>query len=148
MAATKRKARSAKKPSKKVQKKGKAKSQKRGSKKAPLRLVRPMPITNINKPYTQSQLLGIISANTGLQRKEVNAVLNELRTIIGAHLKKPGPGLFKLPGLIKIVVTRKPATPARKGTNPFTGEEMVFKAKPARNVVKVRPLKQLKELVA
>ena len=60
---------------------------------------------------------------------------------------KRGPGLFTVPGLCKIVVQHKPATKARKGTNPFTGEETVFKAKPARNVVKIRPLKGLKDMV-
>jgi nucleoid DNA-binding protein len=51
------------------------------------------------------------------------------------------------PGLMKIKVVKKPAVPARKGVNPFTGEEMMFKAKPARNVVKVTPLKALKDMV-
>ncbi|MHC4995831.1 MAG: HU family DNA-binding protein, partial [Planctomycetota bacterium] len=63
------------------------------------------------------------------------------------NLKKSGPQTFTIPGLAKIVVQRKPATRARKGINPFTGEETVFKAKPARNVVKVRPLKGLKDMV-
>jgi nucleoid DNA-binding protein len=67
--------------------------------------------------------------------------------LIAADLKKGGAGVFNVPGLMKVTVVRKPATPARKGTNPFTGEPTVFKAKPARNVVKVRPLKALKEMV-
>jgi nucleoid DNA-binding protein len=53
-----------------------------------------------------------------------------------------------LPGLLKIEIKRKPATKARKGINPFTGVEMLFKAKPARNVVKIRPLKRVKDMVA
>jgi hypothetical protein len=48
---------------------------------------------------------------------------------------------------MKLVVQRKPATKARRGINPFTGEETIFKAKPARNVVKIRPLKNLKDMV-
>ena len=55
--------------------------------------------------------------------------------------------MFNVPGLMKIKVVRKPATKARKGINPFTGEETMFKAKPARNVVKVTPLKALKDMV-
>ena len=68
--------------------------------------------------------------------------------LIERHVKKRAPGQFTLPGLMKIEVKRKPATKARKGINPFTGEPTIFKAKPARNVVKVRPLKKLKDMVA
>jgi nucleoid DNA-binding protein len=67
-------------------------------------------------------------------------------TIINGHLKKGGAGVCTIPGLMKIKTIHKPATRARKGTNPFTGEEMMFKAKPARNVVKVLPLKNLKAM--
>ena len=67
--------------------------------------------------------------------------------MIKKDLGKRGPGVFTVPSLMKIKVVRKPATKARKGINPFTGEETVFKAKPARNVVKVLPLKALKEMV-
>ena len=56
-------------------------------------------------------------------------------------------GVFVVPGLAKILVIRKPATKARKGINPFTGEETMFKAKPARNVVKIRPVKAVKDMV-
>ena len=62
-------------------------------------------------------------------------------------LGKRGPGIYTIPGLMKLTVVRKPATKARKGINPFTGEETVFKAKPARNVIKIRPLKNLKDMV-
>jgi len=68
--------------------------------------------------------------------------------LIARHLKKGGAGQFTIPGLMKWEVKRKPAKKARRGINPFTGEEMMFKAKPARNVVKVRPLKKLKEMVS
>ena len=60
-------------------------------------------------------------------------------------MRKNGVGEFTIPALMKLSVKHKPATKARKGTNPFTGEEMMFKAKPAKRVVKVRPLKKLKE---
>jgi nucleoid DNA-binding protein len=68
--------------------------------------------------------------------------------MIGADLKKGAAEQFTVPGLMKVSVVRKPATKARKGINPFTKEEVMFKAKPARNVVKVRPMKGLKDLVA
>ncbi len=82
-----------------------------------------------------------------IKRKDISTLFEDLGTVIAAHLKKQGPGQFTIPGLVKISVKHKPATKARKGVNPFTGEEMMFKAKPARNVVKVRPLQRLKAMV-
>lgn len=99
------------------------------------------------KPATKSEILSLISDKTGLTKKDVGAVFDTMGTLIQRDLKKSGPGVFNVPGLMKIKVVRKPATKARKGINPFTGEEMVFKAKPARNVVKVVPLKGLKDMV-
>lgn len=98
------------------------------------------------KSRTKSQILNIISEKTGLSKKEVDGVFDTLSELMGHDLKK-GPGSFTVPGLMKVVVVRKPAVKARKGINPFTGEEITFKAKPARNVVKVRPLKGLKDRV-
>lgn len=100
----------------------------------------------VTKARTKSQILTVISERTGLSKKDVGGVFDTLGELIGHDLKK-GPGTFTVPGLMKVVVVRKPAVKARKGINPFTGEEMVFKAKPARNVVKVRPLKGLKDKV-
>jgi len=96
---------------------------------------------------TKTQILNTIADNTELSKKQVTAVLDELADIIERHIKKRAVGSFTLPGLMKVQVTRKPATKARKGINPFTGEETVFKAKPARNVVKITPLKGLKDMV-
>lgn len=100
----------------------------------------------VAKARTKVQVLSAISDKTGLSKKEVGGVFDTLGDLIGFDLNK-GPGAFTVPGLMKVVVVRKPATKSRKGINPFTGEETVFKAKPARNVVKVRPLKGLKEKV-
>jgi nucleoid DNA-binding protein len=100
----------------------------------------------VSKPRTKSQILTAIADHTGLSKKDVGGVFDSLSELIGQDLKK-GPGTFTVPGLMKVVVVRKPAVKARKGINPFTGEEMMFKAKPARNVVKVRPLKGLKDKV-
>ncbi|MDX1513208.1 MAG: HU family DNA-binding protein [Gammaproteobacteria bacterium] len=102
----------------------------------------------VKEPYTKSQLLSAIAEDTGLSKKEVTAVLESLSGIIEQHVKKRGPGTFTLPGLLKVKTQRKPATKARKGINPFTGEETVFKAKPARTVVKIQPLKALKDMAA
>jgi len=96
---------------------------------------------------TKSAILDEIAGNTGLSKKQVSSVFDELTTLIDRHIKKGAVGQFALPGLMKIEVKRKPATKARKGINPFTGEETMFKARPARNVVKIRPLKKVKDMV-
>jgi nucleoid DNA-binding protein len=97
------------------------------------------------KPSTKSEILGNISDKTGLTRKQVSAVFDELAVLIKRDLKSSG--LFNVVGLMKIKLVHKPAVPAHKGINPFTKEQMMFKAKPARNVVKVLPLKGLKDMV-
>jgi len=99
------------------------------------------------KPRTKSQLFGDIADDTGLTKKDVAAVFDSMQTLIKKDLGRRGPGAFTVPGLMKIQKVHKPRRAARKGINPFTGEETVFKAKPAHNVVKVRPLKGLKEMV-
>ena len=78
---------------------------------------------------------------------QVEIVFEALSGQIQAAVGKKGPGVFALPGLMKIMVIQKPATKAHKGINPFTKEEVMFKAKPARKVIKVRPLKALKDMV-
>ena len=101
----------------------------------------------LKDPMSKTQVVTEIAAKTGLSRKQVSASLDELSDIIGRHIKKSGPGKFAMPGLFKISTIRKPATKARKGINPFTKEEVMFKAKPARTVIKIRPLKKLKDMV-
>lgn len=108
----------------------------------------PRKAKSIREPMSKTMLFTEIATSTGLNRKQVAAVFDELKSLVEGHVKKGGPQLFTLPGLLKVKVIRKPATKARKGINPFTGEETVFKAKPARNVVKVQALKALKEMAA
>ena len=103
--------------------------------------------TAIKDPLTKSQLLTTLAEETGLTKRECTTVLDELSNVIHRHLKKRGAGTFTLPGMFKIKPQRKPATKARKGINPFTGEEAMFKAKPARTIDKVQPLKALKDMV-
>jgi nucleoid DNA-binding protein len=98
------------------------------------------------KTLSKSEIINAIAENTALSRKQVNAVFAALSDQIGSAVGKKGPGVFALPGLVKIKVVHKPATKARKGINPFTKQEQMFKAKPARNVIKVRPLKALKDM--
>ena len=99
------------------------------------------------KPPTKSEILTSIADTTELSRKEVASVFDALADLIQDNLKPRGPGMFSVPGLFKIKVRKKSATKARKGINPFTGEETMFKAKPASKVVKVLPLKNLKDMV-
>jgi nucleoid DNA-binding protein len=98
------------------------------------------------KAATKSEILANIAANTGLSRKQVADVLEALAGQIKSAVGKKGPGLFTVPGLMKVTVVQKPAVKARMGINPFTKQEQMFKAKPARKVIKVRPLKALKDM--
>ncbi len=102
--------------------------------------------TGIKEKYTKSQILAELAEKTGLSKKDVGGLLEELSNLIERHIKKKSVGEFTLPGLLKITTVHKKAVKARKGINPFTGEEQMFKAKPAHTVVKVRPLKKLKEM--
>ena len=97
---------------------------------------------------TKSQIVGSIADSTGLSKKQVADVMGEMETLIERSIKKRSVGEFTLPGLMKITTVKKPARKARKGINPFTGEETMFKAKPASVAVKVRPLKKMKEFAA
>lgn len=95
---------------------------------------------------TKSEILASIAETTELSRKQVASVFEALSGLIKKNVGKKGPGMFVVPGLMKIVVIQKPATKARKGINPFTKQEQMFKAKPARRVIKVRPMKALKDM--
>lgn len=99
------------------------------------------------KPLTKTEILNSLSESTGLSKKDVGGVLDSLTGLIEESLGKKGAGVFNLPGLIKILVHRKPAVKAQKNVpNPFTGELQDRPAKPATNVIKVRPLKGLKDM--
>jgi nucleoid DNA-binding protein len=99
------------------------------------------------KPMTKSDIVSGIAESTGLTKKDVNSVFEAMAAQIKKSLGKKGSGAYTIHGLMKLVVVRKPATKARPGINPFTKEETIFKAKPACNVVKIRPLKNLKDMV-
>ena len=94
---------------------------------------------------TKSEILAAISKDTDLSRKQVSAVFDSLAAIIRKSLR--GHGIVTLPGLLKLKVVKKPATKQREGVNPFTGEKMIFKAKPASKKVRALPLKSLKQMV-
>lgn len=99
------------------------------------------------KPASKSEILAGLADATGLTKKQVAAVFDSLAGMVQSALKK-GPGVFTVPGLLKLRAIHKPAQPARKGINPFTKEEIMIKAKPARNVVRAAPLKVLKDAIA
>jgi nucleoid DNA-binding protein len=108
----------------------------------------PLPESNGANMATQmskSQLIEKIATSTEVSKKEVKGVMDALVDVGHKELKKNG--VFLVPGFAKFVVVKKPATKARKGTNPFTGEEMMFKAKPARKIVRARPVKAAKDAV-
>jgi DNA-binding protein HU-beta len=94
---------------------------------------------------TKAQLIEKIATENDVGKKEVKGVLETLATVGYKELKKTG--VFLVPGFAKFVVIKKPATKARKGTNPFNGEPMMFKAKPARKIVRARPVKAAKDAV-
>ena len=98
-----------------------------------------------NAAPTKSEILAQISKDTALSKKQVNDVFDSLGGVVKKSLKSAG--LFTLPGLLKMKVVKKPATKAREGINPFNGEKMIFKAKPASKKVRVLPLKSLKSMV-
>ena len=123
-------------------KKASAKSGKKSVKKVQIKPKMPL----VKDPLTKGGIIKAIMDMTCLAKKEVAGVLDAFGTVIELHVKSRGPGKFTMPGLLKIAVVKKPAKPARKGVNPFTGEEMMFKAKPAHKVVKIKALRKLKEM--
>lgn len=103
-------------------------------------------IKAIKEAMNKTALYTNIAESTELSKKDVAKVFDALTDVINGHIRKNAVGTFTVPGLFKVKTVRKPATKARKGINPFTGEEAVFKAKPARTVVKVLPLKKVKDM--
>lgn len=108
----------------------------------------PVKLPNFKEPTSKSGTIRAICDATCVDKKDVVAVLDCFAEVIEKHLRPGGPGKYVIPGLMKLNVVKKPARPARKGINPFTGEEIMLKAKPASRAVKIRALKKLKEMVA
>ena len=133
--ATKRKAAKKKAPARK----------KAAAKKAPAKKV---VTTAISDKMTKGQIVASLAETTELSKKQVSEVLDAYENLIARSIKKRGVGEFTMPGLMKITTKKKPAVKARKGINPFTKEEQMFKAKPASMQVKVRALKKMKEFAA
>jgi len=125
----------------------KAPAKKKAAKKAPAKKApATKKLTAVKARFSKTQILTELAESNDLTRKQVSSIIDDLSDIIERHVKKGACGEFVLPGLLKVNTVKKPAKKARKGINPFTGEETVFKAKPASIAVKVRPLKKLKEM--
>ena len=103
-------------------------------------------LSPISTKLSRAQLLELLVAESGLRKSEIKRVLGALDSVIEASLGPEGGGQFMMPGLLKMTAVRRPAVKARRGINPFTGEETWFKAKPPSTGVKIRPLKKLKRL--
>ena len=102
-------------------------------------------VTHGNLGLSKAQLIDKISNETEVAKKDVRGILETMAAIGYKELKKSG--VFLVPGFAKFVVIKKPATKARQGTNPFSGEIMRFKAKPARKIVKATPIKVTKDAI-
>jgi len=111
------------------------------AKKSPKEAPPPDPVTEkLSKP----ELMSWLAADSGLSNKEVSRVMTSLERLMEASLGPRGAGQFTLPGLLRMSTVQRPAIKARRGINPFTKEEVWFKAKPASISVRIRPLKKLK----
>jgi nucleoid DNA-binding protein len=126
-----------------------AKKGKKGSVRAAskLDLSKPVKVAAAAKARSKGDVFRTIAEHVGINRRDVAGVFHTLAHMIKADLSKSGAGVFKVPGLMRITVKHKPATKAREGINPFTKEKMMFKAKPARKVVRIRPMKTLSQMV-
>ena len=96
---------------------------------------------------SKSQFVATLAEKSGLNKKQALSALDTINAMVAQQLGKQGPGEVLIPGLLKLLIVDKPATPKHEGVNPFTKEPMTYKAKAARKVIKVRPLKALKDAI-
>lgn len=100
------------------------------------------------KATTKSGIIKNLSETTGLSKKDVTTLLDALGDHIRGDLAKKGVGVFTLPGLCKFKLDQKKAVPAGERKDPFSGQMKMYPAKPAKKVVKARPVKALKDFAA
>ena len=100
-----------------------------------------------DKRMSKAQFVDTLAEKSGLDKKQATSALEMINAIVAQQLGKRGPGEVLIPGMLKLTVVDKPATSKHEGINPFTKEPMTFKARPARKVIKVRPLKALKDAI-
>ncbi len=96
---------------------------------------------------TKTQFIAAVAEKSGLQKKDAANALQAMNDVIVHELGKRGGGEVTIPGLLKLRLVVKPATPEKPGINPFTKEPTIIKAKPARKVVKARAVKALNDAV-
>jgi nucleoid DNA-binding protein len=108
---------------------------------------KPFKATPATKRRSRGDVVKQIALGTELKPGKVKEVFDALTALIGADLGKKGCGEFNLNGLLKLKTVNKPATKSRKGRNPFTGEEITIKAKPASRKVRARALRPLNQMV-
>lgn len=99
------------------------------------------------KRMSKSQFVNTLAEKSGLNKKQAASALDTINAMVAQQLGKRGPGEVLIPGLLKLNVIDKPATRQREGINPFTKAPMTYKARAARKVIKVRPLKALKDAI-
>lgn len=99
------------------------------------------------KAMSKTEVLNVLAEKTDLSKKEIGAVLDELANLIGDQLGKKGPGVFSVPGMMKLKAVHKPAKKAYRGIDPFTKQERDFAAKPASTRIRITALKKLKDMV-
>jgi nucleoid DNA-binding protein len=100
-----------------------------------------------SKPMSKSEIYATLAERTSLSKKDIGSVFDEMTKLMEESLGKKGPRVFNVPGLMKVYVHQRKASPARMGRNPATGEEVQIPARPAKEVIKVRALKGLKEMI-
>lgn len=128
----------------------KAPAKKSGGKSAAAPAPKPAKLSQASKPRSKGEIFRIIAEHTGVHRKHVAGVFEAMAKIMSVDLAKPSKdkaNVFVVPGLMKVQATYKPPQPAKPGKNPFTGEAITIKAKPASTKIRIRPLKQLKAMV-
>lgn len=149
MAAKKKAAKTTKKaPARKVAaKKSPVKAKAKPAKAAKAVKPTPVKLSALSEPMAKSALLQHLANNVGIARKQVAHIMEELADVVSAHVNKKAKGQFVLPGLLKITVVRKPAQKGGKKVM-MMGREVITKSKPARNVIRIRALKKLKDMAA
>lgn len=100
-----------------------------------------------NKRMSKSQFLAVLAEKSGLDESQATAALDTINAMVTQQLSKQGPGEILIPGLLKLSVVEKPATDQHGGFHPFTREPMTYKARAARKVIRVRPLKSLMDAI-
>jgi len=100
-----------------------------------------------DKRMNKSEFVAALAKKSGLTKKQAASALDTINAIVAQQLGKQGPGEVLIPGLLKLSAVNQPATRQHEGVNPFTKQPMIYKAKPAHKVIRVRPLKALKDAI-